>query len=59
MFGVQWATLIYLCVWYIYVYVWVSGLPLHWGRPVNLKSLDLDSAPYVLYGVEYIYLVSL
>ena len=29
------------------------------GGPVNLKLLDLIRAPYVLYGVKYIDLVSL
>ena len=29
------------------------------NRPVNLKRLDLGRAPYVLYGVKYVDLVSL
>ena len=29
------------------------------ARPVNLKLLDLGRAPYALYGVKYIDLVSL
>ena len=29
------------------------------SRPVNVKLRDLDRAPYVLYGVKYIDLVSL